>query len=168
MTLRALTPADTADYRALRLAALREQPPAFGTPVEKEEKLSLEELAARLRASEDGYLLGAFANGKLVGSVRFARFEENEQHRGLIAGLYVHPDFRKRGVARALLGEVLVRARALGLRRLHLTVVTGQEAAVRLYKSFGFSIYGTEREAFSKGGRFYDEYLMALVLQAEQ
>ncbi len=164
MQLRTLTPADVTAYRTLRLAALREQPPAFGTPLGKEEKLSVEKLALRLQPSEDGYILGAFADAQLVGTIRFARFKENEKHCGLIAGLYVTPDFRGRGVARTLLGEVLGRARALGLRRLHLTVVTGQSAAVRLYKSFGFSIYGTEREAFSNGGRFYDEYLMDLVL----
>ncbi|CAN5895633.1 GNAT family N-acetyltransferase [soil metagenome] len=164
--IRTLTPDDTTAYRTLRLAALREQPPAFGTLAEKEEKLALEEVAARLQASEDTYLLGAFVDDNLVGTVRFARFEEvNEQHRGLIAGMYVAPDSRRRGVARALLGEVLVRARALGLRRLHLTVVTGQVAATKLYESFGFEIYGTEREAFFKEGRFYDEYLMALVLK---
>ena len=165
MTLRTLTPTDVKEYRALRLAALREQPPAFGTLAENEEKLTLEQLAARLQASENTYLLGAFVDGRLVGTVRFARFEENEKHRGLVAGLYVAPDFRGRGTARALLSEVLVRARASSLRRLHLTVVTDQSVAVQLYKSVGFSVYGTEREAFSKGSRFYDEHLMELVLQ---
>lgn len=166
--IRTLTPANVTAYRALRLTALREQPPAFGTPVEKEEKLALAEVAARLQASENTYLVGAFVDDNLVGTVRFARFEEaNEKHRGLIAGMYVAPDSRGRGVARALLDEVLVRARASGVRRLHLTVVTGQKAAVHLYKSLGFSIYGTECEAFSKEGRFYDEYLMELVLQAQ-
>ena len=168
MTLRTLTPADVTAYRSLRLAALEEQPPAFGTPLKREERLPLKTLTLRLQPAEDGYLLGAFIDDILVGTVRFARFEENEKHRGLVAGLYVAPDFRGRGIARALLSEVLVRARGLGLRRLHLTVVTGQSAAVQLYESFGFSIYGTEREAFFNGGRFYDEYLMELVLQAEQ
>jgi hypothetical protein len=42
-----------------------------------------------------------------------------------------------------------------------------QEAAIRLYLSLGFHIYGTEQEAFSKAGDFYDEHLMTLELGSE-
>jgi RimJ/RimL family protein N-acetyltransferase len=169
MAIRTLTPADVEEYRVLRLVALHEQPPAFGTPAEKEEKLPLETVASRLQESEDTYILGAFSDSILVGTIRFSRFEEaNEKHRGFIAGLYVGPKFRRRGFARALVTEVLVRARQdTGLRRIHLTVVTAQDAAIQLYKSLGFCIYGTEHEAFSNQGQFYDEHLMELLLQAE-
>ncbi len=169
MTIRTLTPADVKEYRVLRLAALYEQPPAFGTPVEKEKKLALEAVALRLQESEETYILGAFSGDMLVGTIRFSRFEEaNEKHRGFIAGLYVRPDFRRRGFARALVTEVLERARQdTGFRRIHLTVVTAQDAAIQLYKSFGFCIYGTEHEAFSNQGQFYDEHLMELLLQAK-
>jgi ribosomal protein S18 acetylase RimI-like enzyme len=167
MTIRILTPADVKEYRVLRLAALSEQPPAFGTPAEKEEKLTLEAVALRLQESEDTYILGAFTDDSLVGIIRFSRFEEaNEKHRGFIAGLYVKPEFRRRGFARTLATEVLVRAQQdTGLRRIHLTVVTAQDAAINLYKSLGFCIYGTEHEAFSNRGKFYDEHLMELLLQ---
>ncbi len=169
MTIRTLTPADVKEYRVLRLAALHEQPPAFGTLAEKEEKLALEAVASRLQESEDTYILGAFLDDILVGIIRFSRFEEvNEKHRGFMAGLYVRPDFRRCGLARALATEVLARARRdTGLRRIHLTVVTIQDAAIQLYKSLGFCIYGTEHEAFSNQGQFYDEHLMELLLQAE-
>ena len=166
--IRTLTPADVQEYRILRLAALQEQPPAFGTPAAKEERLSIESIAARLQESEDTYILGAFADDMLVGIIRFARFDEaNEKHRGFMAGLYVKPDWRQRGIARSLATAVLVRARQdAGLRRIHLTVVTAQDAAIQLYKSLGFGIYGTEQEAFSNQGRFYDEHLMELILCA--
>jgi ribosomal protein S18 acetylase RimI-like enzyme len=169
MTIRTLTPTDVEEYRVLRLAALREQPPAFGTPAEKEEKLTLEAVASRLQESEDTYILGTFSDDILVGTIRFSRFEEvNEKHRGFIAGLYVRPNFRRRGLARSLVTEVLVSARRdTGLRRIHLTVVTAQVAAIQLYKSLGFCIYGTEHEAFSNQGRFYDEHLMELLLQTK-
>jgi RimJ/RimL family protein N-acetyltransferase len=45
--------------------------------------------------------------------------------------------------------------------------VTQQEAAIRLYQSLGFSIYGTEQETFSRDRQFYDEYLMTLELNSE-
>jgi ribosomal protein S18 acetylase RimI-like enzyme len=168
MIIRVLTPADAKAYRALRLEALREHPPAFGTPAEKEEKLTLETMALRLQKSEETYILGAFLDDILNGIIRFSLFEEvNEKHRGFIAGLYVRPDFRRCGLARALVTEVIGLARqTTGLRRIHLTVVTTQDAAIQLYKSLGFSIYGTECEAFSRKDNFYDEYLMELPLQS--
>ena len=74
MTIRTLTPEDVKEYRVLRLAALHEQPPAFGTLAEKEESLTLEAMALRLQESEDTYLLGAFLDEILVGTVRFFTF----------------------------------------------------------------------------------------------
>ncbi len=85
MIIRTLTPADVEGYRLLRLTALYEQPPAFGTLVEKEKKLSPEVVASRLQGSEDTYLLGAFLDYLLVGTIRFSLFEEaNEKHVALL------------------------------------------------------------------------------------
>lgn len=56
-------------------------------------------MASRFEASEDTYILGAFVDDTLAGIIRFARFEEvTEKHRGLIAGLYVKPEFWSRRV----------------------------------------------------------------------
>jgi ribosomal protein S18 acetylase RimI-like enzyme len=58
---------------------------------------------------KDTYILGAYAENVLVGTIRFSRFEEtNEKHRGFMAGLYVRPEFRRLGFARALATEVLL------------------------------------------------------------
>jgi len=46
--------------------------------------------------------------------------------------------------------------------------VTQQEVAIRLYQSFGFRIYGTEPETFSRDGQFYDEHLMTLELNSDK
>jgi RimJ/RimL family protein N-acetyltransferase len=51
-----------------------------------------------------------------------------------------------------------------GIIRINLTVVTQQTAAIDLYRSLGFQIYGTEQETFSRNGHFYDEHLMTLAL----
>jgi RimJ/RimL family protein N-acetyltransferase len=128
--------------------------------------LLLEVFASRLTASPDAYLIGAWEDDVLVGSIRFARFEApNERHRGLIAGFYVESQFRRRGIARALLAELLAHARRDGeLRRLELSVVTTQSAALSLYESAGFRKCGTLREAFAKNGQFFDESLMELSL----
>lgn len=113
-------------------------------------------------------LFGAFQVKRLIGIIRLSRYEAiNEKHRAYLAGLYVLPEFRKRGCGRVLVSQALHRATmTAGVRRVNLTVVTQQKNAIRLYQSFGFRIYGTEHETFIKDGKYYDEYLMTLELNA--
>ncbi|MEM9214407.1 MAG: GNAT family N-acetyltransferase [Cyanobacteria bacterium P01_F01_bin.150] len=167
VSVRALTSADAEAYRSVRLSALREQPPAFGSLPEDEPHLS--ETAVRLAQSDDRCFFGAFQSGQLIGIVRLCRYSApNEKHRGYLAGLYVLPPFRCHGYGRALISEALSwAANAPGIRRVNLNVVTEQKAATRLYQSFGFRIYGTELETFSRDGKFYDEHLMTLALNSD-
>lgn len=163
---RLLGPADAEAYRGVRLLALREEPPAFGALAEEEPPVG--EMAGRLAASDDRAFFGAFQGEELVGIIRFSRYSaRNEKHRAYLAGLYVLPQHRRQGGGRVLVRETIARAVAAGdIRRINLTVVTRQEAAIRLYQSLGFRIYGTEQETFSSDGVFYDEHLMTLELDA--
>jgi ribosomal-protein-alanine N-acetyltransferase len=61
-----------------------------------------------------------------------------EARDGEIASLAVHPDYRRRGLAAALIGRVLRELRAAGIRRVELMVRLGNTAGERLYRSFGF------------------------------
>ena len=168
MRVRLLLSTDAAAYRLVRLRALEESPPAFGSLPEDEPDLP--ETAARLTASDDRCFFGAFQGEQLVGIVRLSRYEaSNEKHRAYLGGLFVLPSFRHAGCGRALVQAALSRAASLpGLRRVNLSVVSQQEAAIRLYQSLGFQHYGTEQEAFSRADRFYDEHLMTLALPAKE
>ncbi len=165
VSVRVLTPADAEAYRSVRLRALHEKPPAFGSLPETEPDLS--KTAARLAESNDRFF-GAFQSAQLIGIIRLPRHSApNEKHRAYLAGLYVLPRFRRHGCGRALVREALSWAvKTPGIRRINLTVVTQQEAAIGLYQSLGFHTYGTEQETFSRDGQFYDEYLMTLELNS--
>ena len=162
--VRTICPADAHAYRAVRLAALQESPPAFGSLPENEPDLSA--TAARLQSDDHRCFFGAFEGERLVGIVRVSRSTaRNENHRADLGGLYVLPSHRRAGCGRALIRAALNRAaNTPGVRRINLTVVTQQHAAIRLYESFGFRVYGTEQETFSRDGQFYDEHLMTLGL----
>lgn len=167
ISIRVLSPTDAESYRFVRLLALHEQPPAFGSLPEDEPNLS--ELAARLEASDDRCFFGAFQDHQLIGIVRIScDSAANEKHRAHLGGLYVLPAFRRNGCGRSLVRQALSwAANARSIRRVNLTVVTQQKAAIALYRSLGFRIYGTEPETFFKAGRFYDEYLMTLELTSD-
>ena len=165
--VRLLLPTDAAAYRSVRLRALQESPPAFGSLPEDEPDLA--QTAVRLAASDDRCFYGAFSGTQLVGIVRLSLYEAtNEKHRAYLGGLFVLPSFRGAGYGRALVRAALNRAASLpDVRRINLSVVAQQEAAVRLYQSLGFRLYGTEQEVFSRAGQFYDEHLMTLSLPAD-
>jgi len=73
-----------------------------------------------------------------------------------------HPDFRGRGVGRALLGGLVdLSDRWLQLTRLQLYVWDGNDAAIRLYESFGFEVEGRLRRFVYVDGAYRDALIMA-------
>jgi RimJ/RimL family protein N-acetyltransferase len=69
-----------------------------------------------------------------------------------------------KGVGRRLLAELESWARASGVRRLELTVMTYNERAVGLYRKMGYRFEGTRRAALPVENAFVDEFWMAKLL----
>jgi GNAT superfamily N-acetyltransferase len=87
-------------------------------------------------------LLGAFADGRLVGTVQVVlALPPNQPHRAEIAKLLVHRSARKRGIAQRLMEQAESEARAEGKTLLVLDTVTG-DAAERLYARLGWTKVG--------------------------
>jgi ribosomal-protein-alanine N-acetyltransferase len=76
-----------------------------------------------------------------------------------IASLAVHPDYRRRGLAAALIGRALRELRAAGIRRVELMVRVGNTAGEQLYRSLGFRRVRTVPGYYEDGG---DGILMRL------
>jgi GNAT superfamily N-acetyltransferase len=65
----------------------------------------------------------------------------NQPHRADVNKLMVYPDFRRRGIARALMVEIEKIARSLGRTLLTLDTRTG-DSAEPLYASMGYAVSG--------------------------
>ncbi len=78
--------------------------------------------------------------------------------------VYVHRDHQGTGVGRLLLAELVEVGRARGFHAMFARIVGGHESSVRLHRSLGFEIVGTEREVGRKFGRWLDVVYMQLVL----
>ena len=168
MEIRCLTEADARVLWDLRTTALRTEPDAFGESLEEHLQIPVETIATRLRPrGNDNFVLGAISDSALVGMVGFYRdLHLKRCHRGWIWGMYVAPDWRRQGIGRLLVEELIRRAGQLsGLHRVLLSVSTTQSAASRLYASVGFSVFGTEPQALQVEGRFIDEHHMGLTLK---
>lgn len=71
------------------------------------------------------------------------------------------PDFRRRGVAAALMQHVFDRARSQGLTSAFLDVRVGNTGAIELYRRFGFSVV-------SRRSGYYADGEDALLMQWQQ
>lgn len=123
-----------------------------------------EETAALLDAGPADASFGAFLDGAMVGIASFsvARLEKM-RHKGFITGVYVQEAARGRGVARALMATVLDHA-ARHVEIVQCSVVTGNEAARRLYLSLGFVPFALEPQGLKVDGRYADEERLYLRL----
>jgi ribosomal protein S18 acetylase RimI-like enzyme len=84
-------------------------------------------------------------------------------HRGVL-GMGVVPEFRGRGIGRALLDATLAAARRKGLARVDLEVRADNTAAIGLYRAAGFNVEGVKRDALRLDGGRFDLVMMALHL----
>jgi len=74
---------------------------------------------------------------------------------------YVHHDWHRQGIGKALLADLIERAKAIGFHMLIGGASSEQTASIGLQESFGFVPVGT----FSQVGRKFDQWLDVIYLQ---
>jgi ribosomal protein S18 acetylase RimI-like enzyme len=166
MSVRILNSADAAAFRELRLRALKEHAEAFTSSYEEEVRKPLAATEERLGAGDNTFW-GAFVDGGLQGMVGLSReVRMKNRHKGHVVAMYVAPQFRRRGLARALLQAVIEHAREEEeLEQLVLTVTRTNQAASELYRAAGFTTFGVEPRAIKLAGEYFDKEHMILFLR---
>lgn len=113
--------------------------------------------------------LVALINGKIVGDATLhQQLGGWKRHVGRVSVL-VHPEFRGRGLARALIAEILDIARRAGLEKVEAEFIGEQEAAIHMFAMLGFSQllrledYVKDMQAIS-----HDYILMGLDLKTDE
>ena len=168
--VRQLGEADAASYHELRLRGLREHPEAFTSSHEEERGKPLEWARSRLFAASTAaphdFVLGAFADGKLVGIVGMSIEPRAKiRHKGHVFGMYVAPEHAGRGLGRKLLAACIARAEGIaGVEQLQLTITASNARAKSFYEKAGFRSFGVEPQAVKIGDRYFDKCHMTLDL----
>jgi ribosomal-protein-alanine N-acetyltransferase len=128
------------------------------TPAQIDEVLAIETISFTNPWTREMYLaeldntgvsfcfLARLADGQGIGFCSVWRVLD-ELH---INNLAVLPEFRRRGVATALLDHVFSQGRKLGAERATLEVRRSNEAARLLYEAFGFTVAGVRRDYYSR------------------
>ena len=166
MEIRQLTADDAEAWWHLRLEMLRSDPESFADSLEEHQSMAIETARTRLaKNSARNFVIGSFESSKLTGTAGFFRRHLNkERHKGHIWGVYVQPEWRGKGIARALMNEVIRRARQLdGLEQITL-VASAHLPARKLYEALGFEGYGVEQRSLKIATEYVDDVLMVLWL----
>jgi phosphinothricin acetyltransferase len=79
-------------------------------------------------------------------------------------GLYVHPDFHRRGVGRALYAALIADARRRGFHTLVAGIALPNDSSVKLHEACGFVHTGTFREVGRKFDQWHDVGFWQLML----
>ncbi|MCF7729236.1 MAG: GNAT family N-acetyltransferase [Chthoniobacterales bacterium] len=159
MNIRLLHEEDWNVWKAFRHQSLIDFPLAFPISMEEEERLSDQQFKDWITRNT---IYGAFLEDQMIGSVGIFKLESSkEKHRGVLFGMNVLPAFQGRGLGGELMTIILKHARK-DVLQLHLTVVSSNQTAVRLYQRHGFKIYGTEPRSLKVDDHFYDHHLMVL------
>ena len=159
-------PAMAADAPAL--AAIYGDACLHGVGTFEEVPPGADEMAARLAAVLGRglpYVLAEIGD-EAAGFAYAAPFRLRAAYRFTVEdSVYIHPDFKGRGVGRALLSRVLADCEALGLRQV-IAVIGGSDnlGSINLHRSLGFELQGTMRGVGHKFGQWRDIVMMQRAL----
>ena len=155
---------DAASYRNIRLAALYNSPDSFGTLYVEEATMTVDKFEEKIPVDNNSFVLGCYKDRDLIGIVAFYQESRTKvRHKAYIRSMYVQPEYRKIGIGKLLLNELITRAKAIEeIEILLLDVVTNNLAAKQLYLSFGFQIYGLEKMAYKLNHQYFDLESMSL------
>ena len=103
--------------------------------------------------------------GEVVGWGSLSVYNRREGYRFTVENtVYVHPRHHRRGIGRALLADLVERARALGHHSIVASISADQEASIALHAAAGFLEVGRMRELGVKFGRWLDCVYMQKLL----
>ena len=105
-------------------------------------------------------------DGEIAGWASLNRYHERAAYaRTVDNSIYIRHDLQRRGLGRALLSNLIDRARALGHHTILAGVSAEQEASLALHLAFGFGKVAHLRELGFKHGQWLDVIYLQLLLE---
>ncbi|MHA1506963.1 MAG: GNAT family N-acetyltransferase [Candidatus Asgardarchaeia archaeon] len=101
---------------------------------------------------------------KVLGYVLLKFFNEPSMRHMAELSIVVRDEWQGRGLGTKLMENIIYLARGFMLRKVVLTVFADNEAAIHLYRKFGFEIEGVFKKEYFVNNRFFTAYRMAVFL----
>ena len=96
--------------------------------------------------NEFSYLIGYYQDDKLVGYTCVRAMYEEAQ----VCNIAVLPEYRRQGIAKQLIEEMLRLSAEKGCKYCELEVNTENEPAINLYKKCGFEVAGVRKNFYRR------------------
>jgi len=155
-----LAPHEWLRLRDVRLSALRESPDAFLSTYEQEKRYNEKQWRAEFIRGDWNIGLVQERPVSLLGVTHEVDAPAGEFY---IEYLWVAPECRRSGIARTMLTDVLSRQRNAGTRTVFLWVLDGNELAMHLYKTVGFSSTNHRQPLRAQPGRCEERMRLDLI-----
>jgi L-phenylalanine/L-methionine N-acetyltransferase len=103
---------------------------------------------------------------ELIATYRLIKKTHRQSHIAYLGGFSVKDSMKGKGIGFMVLQHIKQEAQAQFCSRIELTVDTENHPAINLYRKVGFEIEGKLKNNYrlASSGKFYDEYIMALLL----
>jgi ribosomal protein S18 acetylase RimI-like enzyme len=169
LTIRLLATDDVAIYRELRLQALNENPEAYISTFEVENKKPLSSFIYEISVSKQmplwGYY-GLFLDQDLIGFCQISRSPAPKKlHVAYLYNLYLVPKHRGKGWAKKLVTELLEKIESQDVERVFITYLAKNESARKFYNHLGFKECGVKPKAIKDGDEYDDEVEMVFKIK---
>lgn len=100
-------------------------------------------------------LIAAEKDGIVAGYASLSPYRQKEAYSSTAElSVYIAPEYRRQGIASALMGEIMKLACETDLHLIVSIITSGNAASEALHRKFGFSYCGTIHEAGYKHGKF--------------
>ncbi|MBS9436839.1 GNAT family N-acetyltransferase [Photorhabdus noenieputensis] len=110
------------------------------------------------------FCLVACIDGKIVGQIGIEIYQNLRRRHVATFGMGVHADYQGQGIGSELMEAMLDMCDGwLNIERIELEVYTDNDAAIALYKKFGFEIEGMAKHYAFRNGRYADAYYMSRI-----
>lgn len=105
-------------------------------------------------------------NSDLMGFASFGKFRPQTAYMHSVEhSVYVHNKYRKKGIGKRLLSEIIQRAKQQDFHLMIGLIDSANTTSIHLHKSFGFTCSGTIKEAGYKFERWLDVDIYQLKLE---
>lgn len=166
--IRELEETDLDQMIQIRLDLLRKHPKNFGSSAEEEGQFTKEKWMSRLTNTKTR-TIGVFEENQLIGlGVLALNPRKKMKHIGVLNSFYINEDYRKKGLAKKLLGYIEDLAKELGIVRINLSVMEENKQAIRFYEQSGFTKTGREIDTLFVEGNYYSLELMSKALETKE
>jgi len=116
---------------------------------------------------QSGILFVAKENNEMVGTYQLISKTDRQAHVYYLGSFVVKNSMQGKGYGKEILSAIKKNAIEKGKKRIELTVDMNNLGAIALYEKMGFLVEGVVKKSYrlASTGEYYDEYLMALVIE---